>query len=226
MEPLHFAYYPQLYLHLPLRKDILHKAVVYEGDMTRQGTASTKWRDDVHGSHHKHHQQKGTGMARAGDKQSPIRRGGGVAFGPKPRDFSSGLNRKVYDLAFRTALSYRYRRGQLFLVDKIQDLQSPQNWFMRKVFAEAGLKGSMFITASKVGNEALFKELSGLREWGKIRETIDVDVKNLLEGRRIVIEKDALDRIFRDRHSDLGTRLGMVSSELPPATVFENLTVL
>lgn len=225
MEPLRFAYYPHSHLYLPLRKDILHKAVVYEGDMTRQGTASTKWRDDVHGSHRKHHPQKGTGRARAGDIQSPIRRGGGVAFGPKPRDFSSGLNRKVYDLAFRTALSYRYRKGQLFLVDKIQDLQSSQDWFMRKVFAEAGLKGSMFITTSKEGNKGLFKELSGLREWGKIQETIDVDVKNLLEGRRIVIEKDALDRIFRDRRSDLGGRLGMVSSELPPVTAFETLAL-
>src|SRR6266498_3260820 len=119
MEPLKYTDFPAKYLHLPLRKDILHRAVVYEGDATRQGTASTKWRDDVHGSGKKLYAQKGTGKARVGDRKSPIRVGGGVAFGPHPRDFSTGLHKKVYDLAWRTALSYRYRKGEVIIVDDI-----------------------------------------------------------------------------------------------------------
>src|SRR5947209_7237437 len=117
LEPLRFEQYSSKHLYLPLRRDILHRAVIYEGDMTRQGTASTKWRKDVHGSNRKVLPQKGSGRARAGDKKSPIRRGGGVAFGPHPRDFSTGLQRKVYDLAWRTALSYRYRKGELIILD-------------------------------------------------------------------------------------------------------------
>ena len=111
-EPLRFAQYPENHLYLPLRKDILQRAIIFEADNARQGTASTKWRSEVHGSGKKIRPQKGQGMARLGDKKSPMLRGGGVAFGPKPRDFSTKLPRKIYDLAWRTALSYRYRRGE------------------------------------------------------------------------------------------------------------------
>ena len=116
-EPTSFVSYPSTHLLMPLRKDILHRAVIYEGDMTRQGTASTKYRSEVHGSNRKIRPQKGTGSARLGDKKSPMLKGGGVAFGPKPRDFSTELPRKIYDQAWRTALSYRYRKGELILVD-------------------------------------------------------------------------------------------------------------
>src|SRR5436305_4289693 len=117
MEPLRMIKYSREQLRLPLRRDILHRAIVYEGDKTRQGTASTKWRDDVHGSGRKIRPQKGTGQARLGDKKSPMLRGGGVAFGPHPRDFSTKLPRKIYDLAWRTALSYRYKKGELIILD-------------------------------------------------------------------------------------------------------------
>src|SRR5438874_8149445 len=95
LEPVRFDWYHAKHLHLPMRRDILHRAVVFEGDATRQGTASTKWRKDVHGSGRKIRPQKGSGRARLGDKKSPMLRGGGVAFGPHPRDFSTGLQRKV-----------------------------------------------------------------------------------------------------------------------------------
>lgn len=91
--------------------------MIFEADAARQGTASTKTRWEVRGSGRKLYRQKGTGRARVGDKNSPLRRGGGVSHGPKPRDFSTDLNRKVYDRAWRTALSYRYRRGELVVVD-------------------------------------------------------------------------------------------------------------
>ena len=121
MEPLRFTEYSANHLFLPLRRDLLHRAVIYEADGTRQGTASTKWRSEVHGSGRKMRPQKGSGKARIGDKKSPMLRGGGVTFGPKPRDFSTKLPRKIYDLAWRTALSYRYRRGELVIVQKIED---------------------------------------------------------------------------------------------------------
>ncbi|KAI9878057.1 MAG: 54S ribosomal protein, mitochondrial, partial [Watsoniomyces obsoletus] len=107
LEPVRWAWCSSSYLDMPLRRDLLHRAVIYEGDAHRRGTASTKWRSEVHGSNRKIQPQKGTGRARAGDKKSPIRRGGGVAHGPKPRSFATGLQRKVYDQAWRTALSHR-----------------------------------------------------------------------------------------------------------------------
>ncbi|KAJ5697528.1 50S ribosomal protein L4 [Penicillium malachiteum] len=209
MEPVRLLEYSQKQLQMPLRKDLLHRAVVYEGDMTRQGTASTKWRDDVHGSHRKLFAQKGSGRARAGDKQSPIRRGGGVAHGPHPRDFSSGLPAKVYDQAWRTALSYRYSRGELIVIDnKISLPEGSTPYLMENILKANGWSTkhgrSTFIT--EIVNKELFEKVSKLNRYATIMDRADVDVKNLLETSRLIIEKEALDRIFAVHSRDLNSR--------------------
>lgn len=86
---------------------ILHRAVVRQLARARQGTASTKTRSEVRGGGRKPWRQKGTGRARAGSIRSPLWRGGGVIFGPKPRDYDQKLNRKERRLALRTALGSR-----------------------------------------------------------------------------------------------------------------------
>jgi len=84
----------------------------------RQGNASTKTRADVRGSGRKMFRQKGTGNARKGDRQSPVLHGGGVVFGPKPRDYSKKINDKVKRLAFRRIFSDRAREGAIVLLEK------------------------------------------------------------------------------------------------------------
>lgn len=205
MEPLHFTHYPANHLHLPLRRDILHRAVIFEGDASRQGTASTKWRKDVHGSGRKIRAQKGGGCARLGDAQSPMLRGGGVAFGPHPRDFSTKFPRKMYDLAWRTALSYRYKRGELIIVNNGVDIEMDEPRWIKKIM-ERNHWGhadgrSLIVTRDMVPN--LFKALEGSKGDGRVRTEADVDVKNLLEFGRIVIEERALDSILRNHSSDL-----------------------
>lgn len=86
---------------------ILHRAVVRQLANARQGTASSKTRSEVSGGGRKPWRQKGTGRARAGSNRSPLWRGGGVIFGPKPRDYSIKMNRKERRLALRTALQGR-----------------------------------------------------------------------------------------------------------------------
>lgn len=103
----------------PIRRDILHLCVVHHLDSLRQGTASTKTRGDVRGSGHKIRPQKGSGRARLGDGQSPMLRGGGVAFGPKPRDFSTKLPRKVLQLGMRVALSAKLKEQALGVVETL-----------------------------------------------------------------------------------------------------------
>ena len=205
MEPLRQSYYPANHLHLPLRRDILHRAVVFEGDATRQGTASTKWRDQVHGSGRKIRPQKGTGKARLGDRKSPMLRGGGVAFGPHPRDFSTKLPRKIYDLAWRTALSYRYRRGELILIEDNVDIEFNEPRWIKKIL-EGNHMGnadgrSLIVTGDTRPN--LFEALEGAGEDGRIKTRYDIDVKDLLELGRIVMEECALNWILRNHSSDL-----------------------
>ena len=208
MEPLRFEQYPSNHLRLPLRRDILHRAVIFEADKTRQGTASTKWRSDIHGSHRKIRPQKGTGRARLGDKTSPMLRGGGVAFGPKPRDFATDLPRKMYDLAWRTALSHRYQRGELIITENGIDIDHPKTRFVKQIFAKNDWGNphgrSLVITESFRKN--LFFALNQAGEDGRVLEGNDVDVKDLLELGRIIIEKAALDQMLADHQADL--RLG------------------
>ncbi|EJT74071.1 hypothetical protein GGTG_07920 [Gaeumannomyces tritici R3-111a-1] len=226
LEPLELEAWPTKHLHLPLRRDILHLAVTYEGDRTRQGTASSKTRWDVAGSHRKFRRQKGSGKARVGWRQSPLRRGGGKSHGPHPRDFSTGLNRKVYDLAWRTALSYRYRRGELFVVRDGLDLPLPEDVaalaarnrlprelhdqyverMVREVLAPLGWGHdggrSTFVAAER--REGFFDCLDVASGYdARALEVDDVDVKDLLETGRIVIERSALLRLIEEHQSDL-----------------------
>jgi large subunit ribosomal protein L4 len=86
---------------------VVHRALVRQMNNARQGTVSTKTRAEVRGGGRKPWRQKGTGRARAGSSRSPLWRGGGVIFGPKPRDFSVKMNRKERQLALRTAFQSR-----------------------------------------------------------------------------------------------------------------------
>src|SRR6476619_221344 len=96
----------------------VHDAVVALRANRRRGTASTKTKAEVNLSGAKPWRQKGTGRARAGYKSSPIWRGGGVVFGPKPRDYSKKISKSVRRLAFQKALSQRIKAGDVLTVDK------------------------------------------------------------------------------------------------------------
>ncbi|EIE91456.1 hypothetical protein G6F46_009957 [Rhizopus delemar] len=109
---------------VPIRRDILHRVVVWQRDSMRQGTSSTKTRAEVSGTGKKAAPQKGRGKARVGDMKAPHFRSGGIAFGPKPRDHSTDLPRKVQDLGLRVALSAKYAQDQLIVVESLQNLES------------------------------------------------------------------------------------------------------
>ncbi len=91
----------------------------------RQGTHKAKERSDIHGSTRKIKRQKGTGTARAGSIKSPIFRGGGRAFGPRPRDYSFKLNKKVKELARKSALTYKVKSNAIVVVEDFS-LEAPK----------------------------------------------------------------------------------------------------
>ena len=102
---------------LPVNEDVIYYAINNELANLRTGTACTKGRAEVHGSNNKPYKQKGTGNARRGDKKSPITVGGGVVFGPKPRDFSYALPKQVKRLAMRSILSLKAQTDLLTVVE-------------------------------------------------------------------------------------------------------------
>lgn len=102
---------------ISIRKDLLHQVVRSQLVGSRSGSASSKNRSEVRSSGRKLWRQKGTGRARVGAASSPLRRGGGVAFGPMPRDYSFKINKKVRKAALRMALADKFKTGQLIVVD-------------------------------------------------------------------------------------------------------------
>ena len=102
---------------LPVNDDVIYYAITNELANQRVGTACTKTRAEVHGSNNKPYKQKGTGNARRGDKKSPIMVGGGITFGPKPRDFSYAIPKKEKRLAMKTILSAHAQGDRLTVVE-------------------------------------------------------------------------------------------------------------
>jgi large subunit ribosomal protein L4 len=102
---------------LPVNEDVIYYAINNELANKRVGTACTKDRSEVHGSNAKPYKQKGTGRARRGDKKSPITRGGGVIFGPKPRDFSYAIPKKAKRLAMKSILSLQAQSDRMTIVE-------------------------------------------------------------------------------------------------------------
>jgi large subunit ribosomal protein L4 len=102
---------------LPVNNDLIWYAINNELANKRQGNASTKDRGEVHGSNAKPYKQKGTGRARRGDKKSPVLVGGGVIFGPKPRDYSYSINKKAKRQAMKTILSLKAQSDTLKIIE-------------------------------------------------------------------------------------------------------------
>lgn len=142
----------ELEVKFPLVEDgrgtqAVHDVVVAYQAAQRMGTACTKTMGEVAGSGKKPWRQKGTGRARAGSFASPLWRGGGVVFGPKPRDFSKKVSRKTKQLALRKALSERLRAGDVIVVDDLK-LTSGKTKDFVKILGALGLTGSALIVAN------------------------------------------------------------------------------
>lgn len=133
----------------------VHLAVVAYQANQRAGTASTLSKWEVNGSGKKPWKQKGLGRARAGYKQSNVWRGGYVAHGPKPRDYSKKLTKKAAKLAFRRAFSAKIEQGEVTVIDDLS-LSAPKTKEFAAVLKNLGLdRGGLFIVAEATENQLL-----------------------------------------------------------------------
>jgi large subunit ribosomal protein L4 len=127
----------------------VHDAVVAYQAAQRMGTACTKNVGDVAGTNKKPWRQKGTGRARAGSFSSPLWRGGGVVFGPKPRDFSKKVNSKTKQLALRKALSERLKAGDVVIVDDLKLSSAKTKDFMGVLSALEVIQGTALFVSQE-----------------------------------------------------------------------------
>jgi large subunit ribosomal protein L4 len=121
----------------------------------RAGTASTKTRADVRGGGRKPYRQKGTGRARQGSIRSPILRGGGVVFGPHPRDFSKKVNKKVAALAFRRALSEKIAAGAVVVAEGLGEIEPKTKALTPLLKQVAGGRAALLVTGAPSRNPHL-----------------------------------------------------------------------
>src|SRR5512141_2839402 len=127
----------------------VHDVVVAYQAAQRRGTASTKTMGEVAGSGKKPWRQKGTGRARAGSFASPLWRGGGVVFGPKPRDFGKKVSKNTKQLALRKALSERLKAGDVVLINELK-LESPKTGTLAGILKRLAVSGTTVVVDSPI----------------------------------------------------------------------------
>lgn len=173
---------------LPVNEDVIWYAINNELDNKRLGTASTKDRSEVHGSNAKPFKQKGTGRARRGDKKSPICVGGGVVFGPRPRDFSWVMPKKAKRLAMLSILSQKVQDDRLKIVEDFT-VESGKTKDLSKILANLGADERTVVVLKD--NDAMVKRAGKNIPWLSFLSFNRLRAHDLFYGRRVIMLESA-----------------------------------
>ncbi len=173
-------------------ESLIHQVVVAHHNNARQGTKSTLTRSEVNLTKKKMYRQKGTGQARHDEKSAPQFEGGGVAFAPKPRDFSQKINKKMRDIAFASALSQKIRQEEVVVLDKIafRDNKTKSANDFLKTFGLS--KRTIIVTDGK--DEGVMKSTNNLPKTS-CQDVALLNVCDIVENTYLVFTKDALKKI-------------------------------
>ncbi|KAK2461964.1 hypothetical protein APHAL10511_006427 [Amanita phalloides] len=185
---------PTVFDH-PIRRDILHLCVTHYLDSLRQGTASTKTRGEVRGSGVKIRRQKGSGRARLGDGQSPMLVGGGVAFGPKPRDFSTKLPRKVIQMGMRVALSAKVRERHLGVMSSLS-WPNGKTKHLSQMIDVLGLQKTLFVTGEENPCTSLQRAIANIPRV-KLVKADELNVYEILKWQRVLLDMKSVEYLER-----------------------------
>ena len=170
----------------------VHDLVTAMRAARRSGSANTKTKAEVDLSGAKPWRQKGTGRARAGYKSSPIWRGGGVVFGPKPRDYSKKVSKSVRRLAFRKALTERINAGDVLTVDKFVVPELKTKSFLALLKKQTDARKVLLI--SDAFDQTTFKSARNVKPV-KLATASDVNIEQLLGFEKILVTHKALERL-------------------------------
>jgi large subunit ribosomal protein L4 len=177
--------------NVAVKPHVLHEVVVLQLASRRAGTAATKGRSDVRGGGQKPYRQKGTGRARAGSRSSPLWRGGGVVFGPSPRNFRYKVPKKVRRSALKMALSSKVQDKALMVLDRL-DLETAKTKRFAEILSALQTDKALIIMAEK--NENV--ELSARNlPYAKVLRSEGLNVYDILKFETVVLVESAIAQI-------------------------------
>ena len=176
---------------VPVKAPILHQVVVSQLLGKRAGTAKTQTRAEVDMSGKKLFRQKGTGRARAGSASSPTRRGGGVAFGPRPRKYIRKVPKNLRKLALRMALTEKYKNNQLVILNQF-DLSEIKTKNFVQVMHHFDARKALIITETK--NENLEKSSQNV-PWVKVMRYEGINVYDVLNYEHLFLIQSTVNKI-------------------------------
>jgi large subunit ribosomal protein L4 len=175
----------------PVKPHLLHDVVKMQLANRRQGTASTRTRSEVRGGGKKPWKQKGTGRARAGTRRSPLWRGGGTVFGPKPRDYSYRVPRQVRASALRAALSSKAQAGRLIVVENLSQ-ERPSTKGFRALLGRLGVEGRALVVTNQVKKDDAIARSCRNLPGVTLLPVQGLNVYDILKHDALVITRDAL----------------------------------
>ena len=176
---------------VPLKEHLVYETVINYRANQRQGTASTKTRAEVRGGGRKPWRQKGTGRARAGSTRSPIWKGGGITFGPRPRDYSYSLPKKAKRTALKSVLSMKLAEKQLLIVDALE-MKEPKTKEAMALIKNLKVDSVLFV--DRHDNRNLFLSARNIPKT-KVVDVNQVNVYDVLNHNWLVLTKRAFDSL-------------------------------
>lgn len=177
--------------NVEIKQGILHEVVCMQRANRREGNACTKTRGEVRGGGAKPWRQKGTGRARSGSRTSPIWRGGGVVFGPKPRNYEYKLPKKVRRLALRMALSARHAEGNMVVIDDLA-LQGIKTKDFVQVMQNFQFNDCLIVTADN--NPVVAKSARNAVGY-KVLPVAGLNVFDILKHSKLMLVQDSLAKL-------------------------------
>lgn len=170
---------------------LLHSAIVMYGANRRLGTSKSKSRAEVSGSSKKLYKQKGTGNARAGNKRTPVRRGGGHCFAKSPKDWRITMPKKARRLATRMAILGKLQAGRVFLVDRLQ-LGEPRTRAISSLLTKLGVGGKSGLVTIASHDDLLTKSCRNIPRLA-LSPVAELNAEIVVKSSFIIATKDALD---------------------------------
>ncbi|MBT4511085.1 MAG: 50S ribosomal protein L4 [Chloroflexi bacterium] len=174
---------------LPMNEAVVHQAMVRQRANARVGTANTKTRSEVSGSTRKLYKQKGTGRARAGDLRSPLRRHGGVTFGPRPRSYRQDMPKKMRRLAIKCLLSAKVADGNLKVIDKLE-MSQPKTREIVGMLQALKIERSALVALNSI-DSGVVRSVNNVEKVDAIQAR-QLNVVDLLSHRDLIITTDAV----------------------------------